>query len=1102
MTTFTLLLRNLAGHWRAHLGLFLGAVLATAVLVGALAVGDSVRQSLRRIALDRLGDTHLTLAGGSRFFRASLAEGLQSELGAPAAAAIVLSGAVSAPDRSTRAPRAQVVGAGEPFWRLLRAAGSPPSDGAVLSARLAERLQASAGDEVLLRLEKPSLLSRDAPLSTVADSAVTLRLPVQAILPAAGAGRFGLQAEQIPPENIFVPLDLLARELEQPDRANTLLVGRSEGGPAPTSDAADEVLQMLWELTDAGLELRKPLGDPSTELRTDRVFLDPSIADAAVKTFPGARGILTYLVNGIRSGSRVTPYSMVAAMEGPPVPAGLADDEMVVNEWLASDLDLRPGSRVTLAYFVMGSARELEERTGAFTVRQGIPIAGAAADPGLMPPFPGVEGAANCRDWEPGIPVDLDAIRDRDEQYWDAHRGTPKAFINLKAGRKLWNNRFGDLTALRIPPDAGSTDTVAARLLAATPPSALGLIFQPSREQALAAGSQGLDFGQLFLGFSFFLIASALLLAALLFGLGIEARSGEVGLLLSLGLTPARVRAIFLMEGALVAGLAALPGAALGLLYTRSVIAALTGWWSGAVAGSALQFYWEPATVATGAVISFLVALLTIWLVGRRAARTPARELLASGVAASPRDADGSRRSGWLSPVALVGAGVLGAAGLAASGLLLGRSYAAGLFFGSGSLLLVASLAACGILLGFLEKRGAGDDLTLRSLAARGASRRRSRSLSAIALIACGSFLVAAVGAGRHDPMAGARERSSGTGGFAFYAESAIPIYSSLGDPDAQDELGLDPEALAGVEFVPLRLREGDQASCLNLNRAQAPRILGVNPDELSRRRAFTFSSRDDPLPAADPWSGLKETLPDGAIPAVGDENTVLWSLGKGVGESLLMRDGRGKEVALKIVGTLSGSILQGGLLISEEAFIRHFPDDAGYRIFLIDAPADRVAAAAEELTFGLENQGLDLMGAVQRLALFAEVENTYLTIFAVLGGLGLLLGTLGLAVVVLRNVLERRSELALLRALGYRSGGIVQLVFQEHALLLLLGLLCGVTSAGLAVAPALGSALGEIPFVELALVLGGTLAAGLLCTYIASRIALGAPLMQSLRAE
>src|SRR5439155_7977559 len=119
--------------------------------------------------------------------------------------------------------------------------------------------------------------------------------------------------------------------------------------------------------------------------------------------------------------------------------------------WLADDLQVGVGDEVRLTYYVVGPLRRLEERSQSFRVRRIVPIGGAAADRELMPEFPGVSGAKNCRDWEPGIPVNLDRIRDKDERYWDDYRGTPKAFVTLRAGQAMWNNRFGNLTAIRYP---------------------------------------------------------------------------------------------------------------------------------------------------------------------------------------------------------------------------------------------------------------------------------------------------------------------------------------------------------------------------------------------------------------------------------------------------------------------------------------------------------------------------------------------------------------------------------------------------------------------------------------------------------------------------
>jgi ABC-type antimicrobial peptide transport system permease subunit len=146
---------------------------------------------------------------------------------------------------------------------------------------------------------------------------------------------------------------------------------------------------------------------------------------------------------------------------------------------------------------------------------------------------------------------------------------------------------------------------------------------------------------------------------------------------------------------------------------------------------------------------------------------------------------------------------------------------------------------------------------------------------------------------------------------------------------------------------------------------------------------------------------------------------------------------------------------------------------------------------------------GADAVSTRERLDEFHAVENTYLSTFQTLGGLGLLLGTVGLAAVLLRNVLERRRELALLRAVGYRSAHVFAVVFAENALLLVSGVGLGAAAAAIAVGPAAMARGARLPISNGGLLmLGAVLAAGLLTSLLATRAALNAPLVQSLRTE
>ena len=170
--------------------------------------------------------------------------------------------------------------------------------------------------------------------------------------------------------------------------------------------------------------------------------------------------------------------------------------------------------------------------------------------------------------------------------------------------------------------------------------------------------------------------------------------------------------------------------------------------------------------------------------------------------------------------------------------------------------------------------------------------------------------------------------------------------------------------------------------------------------------------------------------------------------------------------------------------------------------MFLVDAPSNAVAQVSATLSRAMQDAGLELVPAAQRLAQFNAVQNTYLGTFQVLGGLGLLLGSVGLGIVVLRNVLERRGELAVLMAVGFRKQTLQRLLLIENGALLVAGLALGMGAAAVAVLPALLSASTPLPYASLALTLAAVLVNGALWTWGATRLALRGDLLVALRNE
>jgi hypothetical protein len=425
----------------------------------------------------------------------------------------------------------------------------------------------------------------------------------------------------------------------------------------------------------------------------------------------------------------------------------------------------------------------------------------------------------------------------------------------------------------------------------------------------------------------------------------------------------------------------------------------------------------------------------------------------------------------------------------------------AGVFFGVGALVLIAGMGFSQSLLAVLAQSSSRGRARLAGLAVRNAARRRGRSLATIAMLACGIFMVIAVAANRVGPPRDAELPASGTGGFALYGETSLPVLHDLDSTDGRKAFALPDDFQKFMRTVPLRIHEGDDASCLNLNRAQRPRLAGVRPALLAARGSFTFSDAAPHPEDENPWLLLETPTSDGSVPAVADENTITWALGRKVGDTIPYTDDRGRTFQIRLVGAISGSVLQGCLVISEDDFIARFPSESGYRMFLIDVPPAKVEEAAKVLSERLSDVGLAVTTTIDRLAAFSEVENTYLAIFQALGGLGLVLGSIGLAVVVLRNILERRSELALLRAVGFPVRSLYWMVLAEHWLLLGLGVACGVVAAAVAVLPALHSA-AEVPYAGLGMIIAAVVAGGMLWTFLAARLALRGPLLEALRGE
>ena len=626
-----LIARSLLYYLPANAAVAGGVAVATAVIVGSLLVGHSVRASLRDIALERLGRVNAAISSDG-FFPESLADRLATQ---PWSAddldavvpALLLEGAARPAGSDRTVPGVSVLGVTDAFWDL--APGAPPArpDGRsiTVNARLAADLGVGVGDAVMLSVPRRGA----APVDTMfgrrdsEDTVAPLRLEVGAVIESQGIGRFGLRADQHVPRNLYVSLPWLQERLDREGLANTVLVAGSAGDTS--------ALASVLTPEDLGLRL-VPGQDGYIALQSTRLVLSEAVVRAAEKAADrlglGGWPSSVYLANrlelldgsgSVRSG---IPYSVVMGLPAQVAadhlrsnrtafPAGLSDHGILLNDWAADNLGAGDGDLIRLTYFAQNADGNLTEKMRVLNVTGILGMAALAPYPTLVPEFEGVTDATTMADWDPPFPFEPGRIRPQDEDYWDAYGPLPKAFLADSVVKEMWGAGTpggpdaGWVTSFVIDvPDgrdiASMKEQFAGALVSELSAAGAALTVRPVREEALAAATGSSDFGMLFVSMSGFLVIARAVLIALLCRLSIERRASQFGLMMATGLSPAASARVLLAEGAVVAAAGAVAGAPLGVGYASFIIRMLRTRWAGAVGQLDLSMHVDGLAVHKG----------------------------------------------------------------------------------------------------------------------------------------------------------------------------------------------------------------------------------------------------------------------------------------------------------------------------------------------------------------------------------------------------------------------------------------------------------------------------------------------------------------------
>lgn len=1109
MSILRLAFRGFIYNWRLSISLVLGTFIASSILTGSLLVGDSVKKTLSNRANERIGKINSSLICGDRFVTTDLVASIQDNDNKNIwSSSLRFSGTLSTPDKTKRSNTINLNGVDSNFWKLFDSKNIG-SEYLAINQTLAIQKELKVGDRIIVKFEMPGQISKDAPLSGESDKIGTISGKITHIVSPSNGGSFNLFAEQERPLNIFVPLSELQDKSGKLTKCNLVLSNEEND--------FEERINTHWKLNDIELRFRTTHKN-FKELVSERVFISSKIESVIRSQHTNSEPIISYLINDIKMGNVTVPYSvgtgignLGAQLLGLKKPK---QDEVILNDWLKQGeenggINAKKNDLINITYFAVKDSREfqiigdeLDENGDSandiirFKISDFVDQDHEALTKRWVPEFPGLDTAKNLASWESGMPLDTNKIRDSDELYWDKFRSTPKLFCNLEQAQELWGNRFGACTSILIKTESINEEKFTSVLREKINLSDIGMSFKEVKKNAQSSVNNSLDFGSLFASLSGFLIISSFLLCYVFASFSVESRIVELGTLGALGFTPRRISKILKMEFLLSLILGSLLGAVGGSIYTKLALLGFSSIWSGATTGIEFVYGADPSSFGIGIFGILIFSYIVISFSIRKITRKTPRELLAanSGLFGDSIDAK-VKKSRYIFMFICFSQGFfLMGLGKKFEGLKLALT-----FYGSGFMFLLGFILLVSIYLKRKTRINNNALLSTIRISIRNASRRVNRSLAIISTVALGVFLIVAVNAFRlSDEQTDSNQ--SGTGGFEFFSESTLPIYENLNDLKIRDQFGIEDYNLSSLSFFPFRrLVNSEEASCQNLNNATNPRILGTDPSPLASRESFRFSSSID---KSDPsWLLLNNVYDDKSIPVIGDQASVMWALKKKVGDTIEVTDGNGNSRKLKIVALLENSTLQGNLIISEKHFLEMYPNTGGYQTFLIDANVEDDQKLSKDLTKAFELRGFDLIDSNLRLANYSAVQNTYISIFSVLGGLGVLLGTVGVGAIIARSVLERRGELSLMRALGFNNKKIHNYILYEHLYLVLIGIFIGVISSIVSVIPSAFSS-SSPPFNHLILIISSIIVGSCIFCYIATTLTIKGNLIQGIRSE
>lgn len=759
---------------------------------------------------------------------------------------------------------------------------------------------------------------------------------------------------------------------------------------------SEEQLNDCWTPELSGIHVT------DSALTSDGIFIPNDIVEKC-------KGGLyfTYLVNDLVNGRDTIPYSFVTAVsewQGEP----LDGQDMILSDYAAKRLHVSEGDSVDMSYYVAKDLKNLETHGQTFRAKRIVPLANFMRDSLLIAEFPGLSHVEKCTDWDSDLPIKMERVKKEDEDFWYAYHQTPKAIVSYEAVHSDWSNAFGSATALRFTsrPDIKLT------------PHDAGVQVVHPRAQGLQGATGGVDFASLFLSLGFFIILSAILLMKNPLVEMFTQRRGEIALYRQMGFADTTIFRNLYRE-AFTTMLCASPlGVFVGLLYSGLTLWLLGNVWSGATHTEGFALLIQPLTVIVGWLVALLICAAVLWWVIRTMLRQRKDEHI-----------EATQKRNW-NGCLFIGLLILTVTLIAVNFIFLHNMV---LFIVCGLLWILT----WGFFLRLYILRRQSGEMNRTQMIWQSIRASLKQHLLAYWALALGVFTVFAVGLNRPDFS----QATEAAGGYQYYVDSRVPIQYDLNNPAVRQKLSLEslPDS---TEFLGFLRHTQDEASCLNLNMVSTPTVLA-------------------PLPSP-PGGKIDSIIPsprgeDGRGLLLIDEESLIWSLKKSVGDTLYYQNDRGERVPVVIAGTYPTGIFHGNAIMSADDFRRLWPKESGVEVLLMKS--SRPDEAAEILSTAMNEYGLNIQTVGERIRMFFEVTETYLLIFLTLGGLGLLLGIFSLMIIVRKNLTAQTATIRQYRAMGFGDSLIQSLLLRENLLVPIYAVAVGATGSVISISANIGGA-------------------------------------------